>query len=301
MVDARYSEALERQIEMLRYTEQQPGQLGDAPLMRRNVDVHRGRLMVHETLTRATPFYWSAELCDLLHTAADVLPFDAKLPSDALPCMAGFWWFARPFSVPCSVHHDKIDEITALSWTNANFDRPVSYDGLDTPGIWWTAYARTPNRWQGVPRSNDYLPFEVESHDWIWSRVDQAKDDLVAEAREVEPLSRLVVAGLLLINQRILQASAHRADRVARRNVERAQMDHDPVIRVVELRRKEYERHDSDDHADVEWSCRWIVRGHWHRYRTIDGLQPRWVSPYVKGPPDAPLKKPRAEVFAVVR
>ena len=83
-------------------------------------------------------------------------------------------------------------------------------------------------------------------------------------------------------------------------------------VTVITLRRG---RHDDDreaGHADIDWSCRWLVRGFWrHRwgYGTIghphngqprpDGLcvacgaRITWVRPYVKGPDDRPLKATR--------
>jgi hypothetical protein len=81
------------------------------------------------------------------------------------------------------------------------------------------------------------------------------------------------------------------------------------LVTVITLRRG---RHDSDreaGHADIDWSCRWIVHGFWRHqwgHGTIghphggqpgpDGLclacgaRITWVRPYVKGPDDRPLK-----------
>ena len=50
----------------------------------------------------------------------------------------------------------------------------------------------------------------------------------------------------------------------------------------------------------VEWTVRWIVRGH-HRaqwYPSTKSHRLIWVAPYMKGPDDAPLKTP---AYAVVR
>lgn len=40
-----------------------------------------------------------------------------------------------------------------------------------------------------------------------------------------------------------------------------------------------------------EWRHRWVVRGHWrnHWYPSLKDHRPVWISPYLKGPADAPL------------
>lgn len=42
----------------------------------------------------------------------------------------------------------------------------------------------------------------------------------------------------------------------------------------------------------VDWSCQWIVRGHWRNqwYPSEGRHKQRYVPPYVKGPPDKPLR-----------
>lgn len=67
-------------------------------------------------------------------------------------------------------------------------------------------------------------------------------------------------------------------------------------ISVVTLRRGEASgaRSADGEGALVDWSCRWVVEGHWHRYWHGSGedreLRRRWVSDYVKGPEDKPLR-----------
>ena len=73
------------------------------------------------------------------------------------------------------------------------------------------------------------------------------------------------------------------------------------MVRVVELRQREYQQRDESHDTHTEYTCQWLVRGHWHQYHTRDGLQPRWVSPYVKGPSDKPLKAPTITAYEVVR
>lgn len=73
-------------------------------------------------------------------------------------------------------------------------------------------------------------------------------------------------------------------------------------IRVVTLRRSQYPVH-AQNSTSVAWSCQWMVRGHWRNqwHASIGRHKATWVAPYVKGPPDKPLRAPRQTVYAVVR
>lgn len=108
---------------------------------------------------------------------------------------------------------------------------------------------------------------------------------------------------LTFLEQRILIAPQQRAERATRKRLEREGFIHEPLVRVVELRRKQTKSEHHGESDPVEWSHQWIVSGHWRQqwYPSLSSNQPIWVMPYVKGPEDKPLKPPRAKVFAVVR
>lgn len=76
-----------------------------------------------------------------------------------------------------------------------------------------------------------------------------------------------------------------------------------PVVRTVALRRKAKAEDGDAASRSVEWSCRWIVRGHW-RKQYIPGQEdrrPAFVQPHTKGPEGKPLRQPRESVFVVKR
>lgn len=58
--------------------------------------------------------------------------------------------------------------------------------------------------------------------------------------------------------------------------------------RMVELRKQKHE----EGYEPVEWSCQWWVSGHWRfpRHPRFKSHNPIWIAPYIKGPPDRPLK-----------
>jgi hypothetical protein len=74
-----------------------------------------------------------------------------------------------------------------------------------------------------------------------------------------------------------------------------------PSLRVVRLRRPEQK--DSQGSRDVDWSCQWLVEGHWRmQWFPSEGVhKPVYVHSYVKGPEDKPLKAKTETIFSVVR
>jgi hypothetical protein len=73
-------------------------------------------------------------------------------------------------------------------------------------------------------------------------------------------------------------------------------------VRVVQLRRSEpNSRLDVRTHQPVDWSCRWIVGGHWRNQPYKDSTKLIYIMPYVKGPEDKPLRVPTHTVYQVSR
>jgi len=76
-----------------------------------------------------------------------------------------------------------------------------------------------------------------------------------------------------------------------------------PDIRTVVLRRKKFATA-SNSQSSIDWSCRWVVSGHWRRQwcPSINGHRPTFIEGYVKGPESKPLMAHTAErVYAVTR
>lgn len=87
-------------------------------------------------------------------------------------------------------------------------------------------------------------------------------------------------------------------------------LKHDEV-HVVLLRKVRYVNEQTDDHRAIDWSCRWVVQGHYrhiklapdHEGRThraiaigadkhcaVCGEKLAWVHPYIKGPDGRPMR-----------
>ena len=92
----------------------------------------------------------------------------------------------------------------------------------------------------------------------------------------------------------------HRRKQLSRENGVEIHSD----VKVVQLRRYESEsRPASDDGSTPDWTCRWIVNGHWrNQYHPSTGKHElKYILPYVKGPEDKPFKAPGERVFIAKR
>lgn len=116
----------------------------------------------------------------------------------------------------------------------------------------------------------------------------------VAEGKEVvggTNVARLVLAAWMLMQQTLVSTTEAPLDRAHRKMAKR--MGIPARVTVVMLRRHEGTRREGETY--VEWSHRWIVRGHWRWQACGPGRLERrriWIAPFVKGPDDAPLIVP---------
>ncbi len=75
-------------------------------------------------------------------------------------------------------------------------------------------------------------------------------------------------------------------------------------IEIVYIRRREQHPTLQDGTPNpVDWSCQWLVKGHWrNQYHPGDkSHKPTFIQSYVKGPEDKPFKVPAQSIHAVVR
>lgn len=95
-----------------------------------------------------------------------------------------------------------------------------------------------------------------------------------------------------LMAETIVTSERRKAARPVRREAQRLGYDFG-APRVIELRRPR--QHEADPEGervrDVNWTHRWIVRGHWRQqwYPSLKGHRQRWIGAYEKGPDNLPL------------
>jgi len=295
-----YAEALERQLALLRWCDSAEAAVL-SELNARHTTNGRGDLVpAHvirgvwsDALRAASPYYWTPAMCVLLEAAAPGIG-GWRLEEAAFPSFAGFCLFARPLRLDPFVAQDGFGgDMVAFSW------HPVIDERTDAPTVTFVVYDHEPGFLLGTPVTIIGWPVGQRLEDTI--AVGLSRDPPRYRGRFEQKL-QYIAAALALMGQTLVAVRAESVDRSARRRLERAGWEHEPVVRVVELRRRATEPHDHEV-VSVEWSCRWLVRGHWRQQWCPAAREhrPIWITPYVKGPEMKPLKPPRATVFAVVR
>jgi hypothetical protein len=289
-----YEDALEQQVELWTAWRDYPDHIGRAT----------SRLQFAET-------YWlGSEVHDLVRSASRTLPRTVRLASDLLPSPSGFVLFDRP--IPIAVNHNDPGLLCALQWTNtllsthpgASLQRGISGLGYVRPDTFTKPIPGYFSSWLYGETLDAAVKRDIGGGGWTGTRGGGVTHNLTQNDKAVVALQVELLASLwLFIQQTILVATATGLARHARKRIERAGWESSPLVRVVQLRRRETQQPVGSVEQQHEWTCQWLVRGHWRQqfYPSKKVNQPLWITPYVKGPDDKPLKPPRATVFAVVR
>lgn len=101
---------------------------------------------------------------------------------------------------------------------------------------------------------------------------------------------KLFIAMQLLSHQSIGEPVRMRPDRASRKRYEREYPGKpERMITLITLRRKNVKH--NDEPAKIEWSRRWVVRGHWRKqyYPSTKTHDWKYIYEYIKGPEDKPL------------
>lgn len=238
---------------------------------------HVTRNLMRSGLRRANCFSWSQEMWVAVSRAAKSLPGTSTISAASRPAAPG-WFFLGP-------EHDPFD---ALLYT------PI--DGRDALLI---ALFRT--------NDGDIAPFLT----FVWG-FEESLDALNSASRRTlnsELLfasaytARFLLCGWAWLQQKIVTLGDGHVERHRQKQLAR---EHDAAVstvKVIQLRRTEHQQHpNSESSESVEWSCRWIVNGHWRNQPYANGEHKLiYILPYVKGPEDKPLKVPTHTVYAVNR
>jgi len=292
-----YSQALEEQVRSLRTVR-------DLVLMHKDkVDPERyePELEIQWQLEYGDTYFWAKQLCGVMQQASADLPPSWVWSAEMLPTRAGYMWFEDAIgwlgitTFGSNLQEMPPFELKAISWSTG----VIQESGRQCLNL--CAY-----RWDATERAAvPLVALQMQQGQSILERAEDTSN-MKLEGEYLLAGSCLMStfgACMSFLQQRILIAPQQRADRPARRRLERDGYVHEPLIRVVELRRKHVHSGHVSGQESVEWSHQWVVSGHWRQqwYPSLNMNQPRWIMPYVKGPADRPLKPPRAKIFAVVR
>jgi len=252
-------------------------------------------------LRAAEAFSWTTDAMSAVAQAAATIPEDTAL-SDfaAFPNPAyWWWWFDTPLPFLIEDEHYPTDRRTVHGLLVIHGCLPTASVGsvLVIPFGLMAGHRLSPMAGQ---------PFMFPLG-WEW-HLNESLAQLHARYRErpsnlPRPISRFLAAAMVWLEQRILVQSAGPVERHRRKQIAR---DHAvPLpgdVKVIQLRRAEHEAQPQSDRSVlVEWSCRWIVSGHWRNQPVKDGRKLIYILPYVKGPADQPLKVPAHTVYDVSR
>jgi hypothetical protein len=100
----------------------------------------------------------------------------------------------------------------------------------------------------------------------------------------------------------IVGRESHPLPRQQRRALERQGK---PVrdVQVIVLRREVASHSGHHGDSDIEWSCHWLVKGHWRRqwYPSHGEHRPIYIDTHVKGDLEKPFRPPRQKLYVVAR
>jgi hypothetical protein len=268
----------------------------------------------HHDLTRsieeAECFFVGANICDLLVATADSYP-RTEFHIDLLPENAGWCWFER--GLPLSATPETMAELhavhphipaewrpdlRAIHWrTIAGAEKPavLTFHYFKLPGREWSSLGYAISIAEGDAWDRD-MRLPITGAATLTDNARTGHWTLISDAM------RYIYMLFSFMSQEY--ATAEREDihnRGAQRRLRALAPKVNQAIKVVHLRRPATKG--SGEKREVEWSCCWPVRGHWRRqwYAKRARHEPKFISPYVKGDLEKPLRTHERTVYAVTR
>jgi hypothetical protein len=263
----------------------------------------------YRRLRDAELYFVTAEMTRLAVAAGESLP-DFHLEPQDVPAPAGFVVFAEPIGsyVNTEAGTPVRVPIVTVSWG------PCELVRFPRGGVWFTFYS--PTDWAGMERlaaqqarrpisSKERQRFRQMRGPLTWDNETaqgygpggkanyKPGDSHIGDVASVAPWSQTLRAAWLLMAQpNIAQTEdLHRA-RASTRRDQRDGLNTGPV-RLLRIR-KATKAHGApdDDGAAREYTCRWMVKGHWRQqwYPSRQVHRPIWINPHIKGPDGKPLK-----------
>lgn len=262
-------------------------------------------------LKTAEPFFWSKELVNLLEISSTEEVDEYQLNAKDILTSNGYCWFNRPVELaPINNSWEEVKTLaTGFVWGCSKQDIEndkiyVSNDKNNDPSssigltLYLFGFVKTTLGMLHVPLRQIQWDFGATYYD-AFSR----KGEELSLWRK--QIGRLIISSFLLMNQRIFISRKQDARWHVRADAEKSfnQVEHVPQVNVIELRRPSNVPKKPTEAEQIDWQHRWFVSGHWRSqfYPSEGRNKPIWISTYVKGPEDKPLKAKVDRLFAVVR
>jgi hypothetical protein len=265
-------------------------------------EVTQLRTRVAASLFNADPFHVEPEMMDLWESAFPSFQPE-PLRRDDLIVENGFIWLPRPLALDDL--HGKRTSARAIAWAPARV--VLHHDGEDQKAFGPPGRAADGVLLMLFHRIGDIDDYEPDFHDVLDGRAGVRRGDLVLDhampwlfgaSYDDDPVLRPAQCLFRLIAQTITVHEEMRPARPWRRRMKKAAMP-ERNLTVVRLRRPRRPPDEDSEKRHVDWSVRWVVSGHWRNqwFPAKGEHRQMWISPYVKGPEDAPLRVRKARVF----
>lgn len=279
--------------------------------------------MLRQQVATAYNYRVTADMCQLLHHAAESLDESDRLDASLAPTRSGMVRFDVPVSIfdvrgremlahwliwgPVRVSFESdgsAEEITMLTWFNDNdfpdaVGRGVHSTNADIgeTDLEWAQQVMGRWNWIGselMLPGGDLGPPRIITPENVKQTVIEEGD---TPSESTTNLIRYAHALWLMLNQTIAKVDVEKPERAGRRRAEKQKIP--AQVSVIKLRKTVYPEREHGE-SEVDWSHRWFVRGHW-AWRNcsayLDGAQPYergyrrrvYISGYVKGDPSLPL------------
>lgn len=247
-------------------------------------------------------FAWSNETTQAVWQAAKTIPGDTSFTSVNLPSDICWWWFAWPLPIPMTnnTHDEDLPRIDTQHISALLINSTINSDGnfISVSDFRLTEY--------GPCLSSFFIAPRGATLDGILNGLAVAPGTHGSShptSARVRALSRFFLAACVWLEQRIIVTTDGHIERHRRKQIAREHNVPQPSsVKIVQLRRRESDAERlSDETESIDWSCQWIVNGHWRNQPYKNERKLIYILPFVKGPADKPLKVPKQTVYEVSR
>lgn len=258
----------------------------------KNADSRGAAAAEYQALLAAPLYTWRQDLLDAAYSAAQGLPAPVTFSQNLRPSESGLYLFEKAIRI-----QDCAKPITAVLWSALTETHTLFWAYIDTTGTTWRdmgpvgAYAVF-----GLSDGCNALMTGPGVYD---AREVQRETDWPRTSSDA--LMRFMLASWLWLGQKVVRVDRPDVSRAARKCAARQTVN--SSVNVVVLRRSDTSRDNPEHQSHIEYSCQWLVRGHWRKqyYPSSGEHRPLWIEPHIKGPEDKPLKPPTETVYSVSR
>jgi hypothetical protein len=291
---------------------------GRVPEYAANPDYHIKSLRwMFEEMASSTLWWVSPDMCDLLQSAFHSLP-PTTLTEDLLPSVAGLVVFAKPLvGMDSRIEGHSID-LQAMQWGPCQFDveeqkriegavdapvagvsdasneikraldqavgGPYRFQGNGVSVAFWRKW----EMWQPLGRTDWPYSFDTSG--------EFSPPDVTPHQKATIEEDRRILAAFLLLSQQehLVSTTDTPPARAVQKRLDRKKIPTDlglnHTVRLVNIHARH--RPPTGLPHSVEWTKRWIVKGHWRQQAYGEGRQlrrPVYIAPFIKGPEGLPL------------